>query len=92
MTDGKSDTITLHVNGELLTEFIVDHLAVQITRREVLIRGKCRDTHEDKVLLSSVALETLGYAPDGSDLPEPVRPSWWHRLLTAGSYQGTDKP
>jgi hypothetical protein len=72
----KSDTIELMVNGELLAEFIVDRLSVQITRREVFIRGECRDTYADKVFLNSDALEALGYAPDGSDLP-PVRRRWW---------------
>jgi len=77
----KSDTIALHVNGELLAEFIVDRLSIQITRHEVDIRGECRDTHEDRVMLNSAALERLGYAPDGSDIPECVPVSWWRRLV-----------
>ena len=79
----KSDTIALHVNGELLAEFIVDRLSIQITRHEVAIRGECRDTYEDKVFLNSAALERLGYTPDGSDIPPvlPVKASWWRRLV-----------
>lgn len=80
-TEGKSDTVALWVNGELLAEFIVDKLAVQITRHEVLIRGECRDTYADKVLLNSDVLEALGYAPDGSDVPNP--PSRWRRFMQA---------
>jgi hypothetical protein len=82
VNEAKSDTIQLFVNGEQLAEFIVDRMSVQITRHEVLIRGECRDTYADKVLLDSDALERLGYQPDGSDLPEPVplHQSYWSRL------------
>ncbi len=77
----KSDTIELRINGEALAEFIVDRLSIDITRRQVLIRGVCRDTYADKVLLNGDALEGLGYAPDGSDLPEPS--PWWRRAFRA---------
>lgn len=79
----KSDTIELRVNGEILAEFIVDRLHIDLTRYEVLIRGECRDTYADKVFLNSDALEAFGYEPDGSDIPEPAQPSWWQRIRGA---------
>jgi len=82
MTEPKSRTIELLVDGEPMAEFIVDRLSVQITRHEVIIRGDCRDTYEDKVLLNAETLEQLGYQPDGSDIPLPVKP-WWRRLQAA---------
>ncbi|SHQ50896.1 hypothetical protein [Mycobacteroides abscessus] len=75
----KSDTIEVRVNGVPLTEFIVNRLSIQITRREVLIRGECTDTQADKVLLNDEALESLGYSPDLSSLP-PVNLPWLKRL------------
>ena len=79
MPERKSDTIEIHVNGRILAEFIVERMSVQITRHQVLVRGVCRDTYADKVLLNADALEDCGYAADGSDIPQP----WWRRLLTA---------
>lgn len=80
----KSRTIELRVDGEMLAEFIVDGLSVEITRHLVTIHGVCRDTYEDKVFLNSEALESCGYAPDGSDLPEPHKPWWRHALRVLG--------
>lgn len=82
MSEPKSRTIELWVDGEPLAEFIVTNLNVDITRHEVLIRGAVRDAFEDKVLLNSDALAQFGYAPDASDLPEPARP-WWRHLFQA---------
>jgi hypothetical protein len=74
----KSDTIEIRVNGELFCEFIVDHMSIEVTRREVLLRGRCRDNYADKVMFSSEALDRLGYALDASDIP-PVRRTWLRR-------------
>ncbi len=80
----KSRTVQLRVDGEPLAEFIVDGFSVEITRHLVSIRGVCRDTYEDKVFLNSELLESYGYAPDGSDLPEPQKPWWRHALKALG--------
>lgn len=85
MSEPKSRTIELRVDGEILAEFIGDHFSVEITRYQVSVVGSCRDTYQDKVLLNSDALERFGYAPDGSDLPEPAKPWWWHLLQAFGA-------